>query len=254
MIEKKSLLGVRIDRIECSLEEAIDSLSKKSNQLILTLDVYQLLKVKHNKKLKEIVNNAALVIPASPTMASAYKFINKKNIFNKKDLLFFSNILSFAEHKKMSLFIFGDEEKYFFTITEKLKKIYPRIHILGSYQKTKDTNVMDKAFEGFKKIDPNLFLIYMNFKKSLFWFHKNKDKLNNRFFMPTKKPLDAFAGKIKIPELAIIEANREKWFYLRRNLFNVFRIFVYIWFWLLVIIEKLFSKKEIATTGNSTNL
>lgn len=244
MIERKSLLGVRIDRIDCSLEEAVASLSGKANQLILTLDVYQLLKVRRNKKLKEIINNAALVIPASPTMANAYKFINKNHIFYKKDILFFSNILSFAERKKMSLFLFGDEEKYFFTITEKLKKIYPRVHILGSYQRIKDTSIMDKAFEGFKKIDPNLFVIYMDFKKAILWFNKNKDKLNNQFFMPVKKPIDAFAGKIKIPELSIIEANREKWFYLRRNLFNAFRVFVYICFWILVITEKLSSKKE----------
>lgn len=250
MIEKRSLLGVRIDKIECTLEKAVVSLSGKKNQLILTLDIYQLLKVRHNKKLKEIINNAALVIPASPTMANAYNFINKENIFYKKDLLFFSNILSFAEREKMSLFLFGDEEKYFFTITEKLKKIYPKVYILGSYQRIKDTNIMDKAFEGFKKIDPNLFVIYMDFKKAILWFHKNKDKLNNQFFMPVKKPLDAFAGKIKIPELAIIEANREKWFYLRKNLFNVFRVFVYIWFWILVIIEKLSSKKETPPTEN----
>lgn len=245
MIEQKSLLGVRIDKLNCSLEEAIDIFTGKTNQLVVTVNMYQLLQIRRNKKLKEIIKNAALVIPSSPYISMAYKFINKKPLFYKKEILFFSNLLSYAEIKKMSLFLFGDEEKYFFTITEKIKKIYPKIHILGSYQKVKDIHVMNKAFDGFKKIDPNLFITYMDFKKSIIWFNKNKDQLNNQFFIPIKNPLDAFAGKIRIPELATIEANREKWFYLRKNMFNIFRIFVHIWFWMLVITEKIFftSKK-----------
>lgn len=244
MIEQKSLLDVRVDKINCTLEEALQSLSGKKNQLILTLDMYQLLKVKRNKKLKEIVKNAALVIPSSPIIAKAYNFINRENIFYKKDLLFFSKLLSYAELKKISFFLFGSEERYFFTIMEKIKKIYPTIHIVGSYQDSNDALVMTKAFEGFKKIDPNLFIIYMDFKKSLLWFNKNKDNLDIEFCIPIKKPLDIFAGKGKIPELAVIEANKEHWFYLKRNIFNIFKIFTHIHFWNLVIIDKLFFSKK----------
>ena len=105
----------------------------------------------------------------------------------------------------MSMFLFGDEEKYFFTISEKFKKIYPGIHLLGNYQNTKNKEELDKAFIGFKKIEPDVFLIYMEFKKALYWFNNNKENLDMKFFMPFKRPLDSFAGKIKPPSMEILK-------------------------------------------------
>lgn len=244
MIKNKSILGIRIDKIEDDIENVLDYLKNNNNVLIVTLDMYQLLKAHRNKKLKEIIKNAALVIPSHPYIAKAYNFINKENITYEKDFIFFSKLLSYAESRKMSFFLFGDEEKYFFTITEKIKKIYPGIHIVGNFQDTKDKDTLDKAFVGFKKIEPDLFIMHMDFKKALYWFDINKKDLDIKFCIPIKRPLDAFAGKEKSPDLSVIEKNKEGWFYIRKNILRIFLIFDHIWFWFLVVLEKLFFKNK----------
>ena len=217
MIDNKSILGVRIDNFHVSFEEILDCLKYGKNVLITSLDVHQLLKVRSNKKLKEIIKNASLVIAAHPSIAKAYRFIHKEELIFIKDFVLFSKILDYIEQKKMSMFLFGDEEKYFFTISEKIKKIYPGIYMLGNFQNTKDKNELEKAFIGFKKIEPDVFFIHMNLKKSLYWFNNNKDNLEMKFCIPIKRPLDSFAGKIKPPSMEVLNSNKEEKFYLKNG-------------------------------------
>ena len=239
MINKNSLLGIRIDTFNNDLYIALDQLKDGNDVLIVTLDVHQLLSVRFNKKLKNIIENASLVIAAHPSISKAYEFIYKKELEYIKDFNLFSDILSYIEQRKMTMFLFGDEEKYFFTITEKMKKIYPDISILGTYQNTKNKSELDKAFIGFKKMNPDVFFIYMPFKKSLYWFNENKGKLGMNLCVPMSRPLDCFCGKKKSPSMKIIEANKEESFYLKRNIFRIFLYFDYIKFWILVFFEKL---------------
>ena len=238
MISTNSLLGVRIDSFNNDLYTAIEQLKDGNDVLIVTLDVHQLLKVRSNKKLKKIIENAALVIAAHPSISKAYKFIYKEELEYIKDFTLFSKILSYIEQTKMTMFLFGDEEKYFFTITEKIKKIYTDISILGTYQNTKNKKELEKAFIGFKKMNPDVFFIYMPFKKSLYWFNENKGKLGMKLCIPVSRPLDGFSGKIKSPSMKIIDANKEESFYLKRNIFRIFLYFDYIKFWILVFFEK----------------
>ncbi len=244
MIESKSILNVKIHNFDSSLEEILEKIRSQKNVLVVTLDVHQLLKVNRNKKLREVINNASLVIAAHPSIAKAYHFLYKEKLVCIKDFLFFSNILSYIEQKKMTMFLFGNEEKYFFTIQNKIKKIYPDIQILGSFQDTKDKQELEKAFLGFKKIEPDMFLIHMPFKKSLHWIYEHKDKLSMRFCIPVSRPLDSFAGKIKSPNLKTLEENKEELFYIKRNIFRVFLKLNYIKFWILILFQKLFPKKE----------
>ncbi|ASJ22064.1 UDP-N-acetyl-D-mannosamine transferase [Brachyspira hampsonii] len=244
MIQNKSILGIRIDSFQVSLEEILDYLKYGKNILIISLDVHKLLKIRYNKKLKEIINNSSLVIAAHPSIAKAYKFIHKEEINYINEFILFSKVLDYIEQKKMSMFLFGDEEKYFFTISEKIKKIYPGIYMLGNYQNTKDKEELDKAFIGFKKIEPDVFLMYMEFKKSLYWFNNNKQNLDMKFFIPFKRPLDSFAGKIKPPSMEILNKNKYESFYAKKNVFRVFLYIDYIRFWILVFFEKLTTKKD----------
>ena len=239
MINKNSLLGIRIDTFNNDLYAALDQLKDGNDVLIVTLDVHQLLNVRFNKKLKNIIENASLVIAAHPSISKAYKFIYKEELEYIKDFSLFSDILSYIEQRKMTMFLFGDEEKYFFTITEKMKKIYPDISILGTYQNTKNKSELDKAFIGFKKMNPDVFFIYMPFKKSLYWFNENNGKLGIKLCVPMSRPLDCFCGKKKSPSLKIIEANKDESFYLKRNIFRIFLYCDYIKFWILVFFEKI---------------
>lgn len=239
MNESKSILGIRIDNFNNDFEDILERLKNEENVLIVTLDVHQLLKVRSNKKLKETVNNASLVIAAHHTIAKGYKFIHKENLEYMQDFIFFSNIMSYIDKKKMSMFLFGDNEKYFFTILGKIKKIYPSIRHLGNLDNPKDKEELEKVFIGLKKISPDMFLIYMPFKKSLYWFEENKENLKVKLCVPMSRPLDGFAGKIKSPNINILEANKEESFYLKKNIFRIFLYFDYIYFWTLIIFEKL---------------
>ncbi|WP_295159885.1 WecB/TagA/CpsF family glycosyltransferase [uncultured Brachyspira sp.] len=243
MIENKSILGIRIDNFKVSLEEIFDYFKYGKNILIIYLDVHHLLKARHNKKLKEIIKNASFVIAAHPFIAKAYKFIYKEELKYINEFILFSKILDYIEQKNMSLFLFGDYEKYFFTISEKIKKVYPKIYMLGNYKNTKDKGELDKAFIGFKKIEPDVFLIHMSFKKALYWFDLNKQNLDMKFCIPFKRPLDSFAGKIKPPNMEMLNKDK-KYFYILQS------PILYIQFWILVLFEKIFGSKISKNASN----
>lgn len=244
MIKNKSILGIRIDNFNDNFEDILEKLKNGENVLIVTLDIHQLLKIRSNKKLKETVNNASFVIAAHHTIAKGYKFIHKEKLEYIKEFEFFSKILTYIDKEKMSMFLFGDEEKYFFSILEKIKKIYPNIRHIGNLKNTKDKDELEKMFIGLKKIAPDMFLIYMPFKKSLYWFADNKDNLKLKLCVPVARPLDGFAGKSQSPSVQILESNKEEFFYLKKNIFRIFLYFDYIIFWILVIFEKLTLKKN----------
>ena len=89
-MESKSILGVRIDNFNNNFEDILERLKNKENALIVTLDIHQLLRVRSNKKLKETVNNASLVIASHHTIAKGYNFIHKEKLEYMKDFIFFS--------------------------------------------------------------------------------------------------------------------------------------------------------------------
>lgn len=243
MMEKKSILGVKFNNFNNNLEDVLDDIKYQKNVFIITLDVHQLLKVNSNKKLRELVNNASLVIASHPTIAKAYNFLYKEKLFYIKDFIFFSKILSYIEQKKMTMFLFGNEEKYFFTILNKIQKIYPDIRILGSFQNTRNKEELEKAFIGFKKIEPDMFLIHMPFKKSLNWIYENQENLSMKLCIPISRPLDGFAGKIKSPSLKILEQNKDELFYLKKNIFKIFSYIDYLYFWTLILFQKILKRK-----------
>lgn len=239
MMESKSILGIRIDNFNNDFEDILEKIKNKENVLIVTLDIHQLLKVRSNKKLRETVNNASLVIAGHHTIAKGYNFIHKENLEYMQDFIFFSNILSYIDKKKMSMFLFGDNEKYFFTILEKIKKIYPNIRNVGNLENPRNKEELKKVFVGLKKISPDMFLIYMPLKKSLYWFANHKENLKAKLCVPVSRPLDGFAGKIKSPNIKVLETNKEEFFYLKKNIFRIFLYLDYIFFWILVLLEKL---------------
>lgn len=239
MVESKSILGIRIDNFNSDFEDILEKIKYKENVLIVTLDIHQLLKVRSNKKLRETVNNATLVIAGHHTIAKGYNFIHKEKLKYMQDFIFFSNILSYIDKTKMSMFLFGDNEKYFFKILQKIKKIYPNIRHVGNLENPRNKEELRKVFIGLKKISPDMFLIYMPFKKSLYWFSNNKDNLKAKLCVPVSRPLDGFAGKIKSPNIKTLETNKEELFYLKKNIFRIFLYFDYIFFWMLVLFEKL---------------
>lgn len=128
-------------------------------------------------------------------------------------------------------------KKYIYSMSEKLMR-----HFDLEYQINKTE--LEKAFIGLKKIDPNMLLIYMSFKKSLYWFSDNKENLKVKLCVPVSRPLDGFAGKTESPNRNILESNKEEIFYLKKNIFRIFLYFDYIFFWILVLFEKLTLKKN----------
>lgn len=122
MIQNKSILGIRIDSFQVSLEEILDYLKYGKNILIISLDVHQLLKIRYNKKLKEIIKNASLVIAAHPSIAKAYKFIHKEEINYINEFILFSKVLDYIEQKKCLCFYLEMRKSISLQSLKKLKR------------------------------------------------------------------------------------------------------------------------------------
>ena len=234
MFNFRNILGVRIDELDISIDDVLTEIMRSKNNLIIPMDVSLFLKVRKNPKLRKIVNTASLVIPTDKALSKNYS-INEFTLYSK--------ILTYMDEAKSSFFVFGSEEKYILKSFEKIKRLYPNITIVGHYDilSYKKSAEKTKILEGIRKISADTVAIYMKFPQNIIWFDENKNDLNTKIYLLSSKPFDVFSGKKNAPPYKVIQNNSSAYYLIK----NPFLLLKYIYFYYIMFLNKIFSKKKL---------
>lgn len=205
----------RILGAPCLLVESVDAAKDYIKELIksrnggysVAINAEKIMMYGKRPEMKVIMDESIL-----PTPDGAGAVIGMKILYRKKSIKLDlpKTIFQTADENKYSMFILGASEESNSMATDKLKKLYPGIKILGRRNGYFDN---DKEIEEIlKELNPQIVMIALGSPKQEIFAKKMNDTLSGTLFIGCGGALDILAGKTKrAPEFFI--NNNLEWFY-----------------------------------------
>ena len=243
-VKRIFFLGIPIDILSLSdLEEVVrQMLSGDTRNHIILLDLWGLMKAKRNDLFYRTLHDAALVLPISKTILSGIRFLKKETPERVFPFDFLISLLGILERLNKSVYILGSRTKALNIIAGNMRTSFPNLKVVGRhtgyYKKEREQDIK----LAIKKASPSLLLAGFGIKGKDRWIFENKKNFSPGIFLWEGLCLDIFSGKKQKPSKKSWETGT----YLLRDIFRepwrVLRVFVYIFYYLLLLIYKL--KKE----------
>jgi N-acetylglucosaminyldiphosphoundecaprenol N-acetyl-beta-D-mannosaminyltransferase len=237
------LLGINVDSItEEEAYKKIFALTELERPArVVLLDTYLLVKAKLNKELANVINTADLVLPISPGIKSGLNFFKYKldTVFN----YFYFTIRLFtqlSEETKKNIYVLGGKKKVIEKAEKNIRDSFPGIRLMGRYGIDYKKDFEPKLISAMQKVSPSLILVSMKRPKQEKWISANSNKFKTGVFIGVENFVNILGGKEITSSDKI---NNSKSQSLSNLMKHPHRIFLYIIYFYLLLIYKLFGFK-----------
>jgi N-acetylglucosaminyldiphosphoundecaprenol N-acetyl-beta-D-mannosaminyltransferase len=251
-VEKIMLLKVPLDIVPPKeLPEVIFRLLSKDKNPemaekgmnIVLLSLWDLLRARRNKEYREYVFKASLVIPISKSLVTGAKFLTGKQVYRYMPFNFIISLLSILEKRELSLFLLGSNNRVLSKTEKNIRYTFPGLKIVGRYEGRIKKAERPAINEAIRKASPTLLLVGRKVRGGELWIARNTRNLNSTFRLWCSDLFEVFTGKKYRPSKAVFDKGLESVGYCIRNPFRFFRIFLYLYYKLLLLFYKLFKSR-----------
>jgi len=214
----------------------------KNSHTIILLSLWDLLRARRNNEYRDYVFKADLVIPISKSIISGAKFLTGKKPVRYMPFNFFVSLLTILERREYPLYLLGGKIRVLKKAEKNIHSTFPRLNIIGRCPagiKKQDEPVV---IEAIRKTSPSLLLAGKGIRGGELWLSRHSGSLNAGFRLWCSDLFDVFAERKRRPPDSVFNSGLESIFYCFRNPFKFFRIFLYLYYKLLLIMYKLFRK------------
>jgi N-acetylglucosaminyldiphosphoundecaprenol N-acetyl-beta-D-mannosaminyltransferase len=214
----------------------------KNSHTIILLSLWDLLRARRNSEYRDYVFKADLVIPISKSLVSGAKFLTGKKPFRYMPFHFFVSLLTILERREYPLYLLGGGLRVLRRAEKNIHATFPRLNIIGRCPAAIKKQVEPAIREAIRKTSPSLLLAGSGIRGGELWLSRNSYSLNAGLRVWCSDLFEVFAEKKRRPPDAVFNSGLESLFYCFRNPFKFFRIFLYLYYKLLLIICKLFRR------------
>ena len=243
--QRVSFLKVPVDIVapEDLGDVIYDLLKEDKEHNIVLLSLWDLLRARRNGEYRTYVTRASLVIPISKSIISGLKFLTGKKAYRYMPFDFIISILANLEKREHSTFLLGGSKKILSKTEKNIRQTFPKLHIVGrchGYFKKHEEAIIIKAI---KKASPSLLLVGKGVRGKERWIARNHVAIGQQGIrLWCSDIFDVFAEKKKHPSRGAFNAGLEWIGFCFQQPIRFFRIFSYIYYKILLLGNKIFSK------------
>lgn len=240
-VKRIHILGVALDVIdEDSLQPAIENLySLNENKEIVLLDFHGLMKSRYNRERRNAINQAALVIPISSLIVRAAKFLKKDVPPLRRAYPFIIRMLGILEQKNKSVYLLGSNMRGVRLAESSLRATFPGVQIVGRYAAHFPPERENDVITAIKKASPTLLLAGRGLKGRQLWLSRKRSQFAPGLCIWEKTCFDVFSGKKPKPNDRTAARLFRGFFGTVIRPWRILRIFRYLYFFLLLLIERI---------------
>lgn len=202
-MEKQALLNTYINNVTMpetivAIERMIET-DKKSYVVAINVDV--VMKIEKDAYLKNIVDNASMVLVDGKPLVWISKLYGKplKAKISGSDLV--PLLCEMAAEKGYKIFIIGGKDGIAEQAKEKLESQLPKIKIVGTYAPPfgfeKDESELNKINQMISKAHPDLLITCFGCPKQEKWIYENIEKYDAKVSVCAGATVDFLAGNVK---------------------------------------------------------
>ncbi len=210
-LDRVEILGVEVDSL--TMKQAVERVQRfideKKNALVATANAEMLMRTTIDEELKDILNNADLVVPdgAGTVWASNYLGVPMPERVAGYDLA--QELMREAPARGDRIYFFGSAPGVADKAREKAMELYPGIKIVGTrngYFKEEDE---PEIIAEIKAARPDILLAALGVPKQEKWLNKYRQELQVPVSMGVGGTLDVMAGVMERAPLWMQKAKLE---------------------------------------------
>ncbi|MDD6133468.1 MAG: WecB/TagA/CpsF family glycosyltransferase [Selenomonadaceae bacterium] len=211
MSDKIDILGVNVDPVTMSqaVARVQDYMDGKQNVLIATANAEMIMRATHDKELRDILNDAALVVPDGAGTVWAAHHLGHDMPERVAGFDLAQELMRIAPQKKRRIFFFGSAPGVAEKAKAKAEKLYPGIEIVGVRNGFFTEKDEPEIIAQIKEAKPDLLLAALGVPKQEKWLHKHKEELGVPVSIGVGGTLDVMAGVMKRAPLWMQKAKLE---------------------------------------------
>ncbi len=217
-MEKQPLLNTCINNL--TMPETIDKIEKmissKNKSYVVAVNVDVIMKIENDPYLKEIVDNADMVLVDGKPLVWISKIYGRplKAKISGSDLV--PLLCDVAAQKGYSIFIIGGKDGIAEQAQKRLENKLPNIKIVGTYAPPmgfeKDEEELNKINSMISRAKPDLLIACFGCPKQEKWIYENINKYDAKVSICAGATVDFLAGNVKRAPRWMSEYGLE-WFY-----------------------------------------
>jgi N-acetylglucosaminyldiphosphoundecaprenol N-acetyl-beta-D-mannosaminyltransferase len=197
--EKIDILGVKVDSVTMAqaVAQVEGYMDERKNVLIATANAEMIMRATHDEELKNILNDAALVVPDGAGTVWAAHHLGYEMPERVAGFDLAQELMRIAPSKKQKVFFFGSAPGVAEKAKAKAEELYPGIEIVGTrdgYFKPEDEPAI---IEEIKAAQPDLLLAALGVPKQEKWLNAHLKELGVPVAIGVGGTLDVMAGVMK---------------------------------------------------------
>lgn len=202
IVEKQPLLNTYVNNV--TMDETIENIealiAEKKKSYIVAINVDVVMKIEHDKYLKEVTDNADMVLVDGKPLIwiSQYHKHPVKEKVSGSDLV--PALCKVAAQKGYKMFVLGGKDGIADQAKEKLEKQYPTIKIVGTYAPPfgfeNDPCELKKINDMISEVKPDLLIVCFGCPKQEKWIYENYKKYDAGISICAGATVDFLAGNV----------------------------------------------------------
>lgn len=217
-MEKQPLLNTFVNNVDMTeVLKAIEQMVENNNKgYVVAINVDVVIKIENDPYLKEIVDNADMVLVDGKPLVWIAKWHRHpvKAKISGSDLV--PLLCKRAADKGYSIFIIGGKEGIAEQAKQNLEKTLPRIKIIGTYAPPlgfeKNESELEKINNIINAVRPDLLIVCFGCPKQEKWIYENYQKYDAKVSICAGATVDFLAGNVNRAPKWMSEHGLE-WFY-----------------------------------------
>jgi len=209
---------------------------------IVLLSLWDLLRARRNSEYRDYLFNAVLVIPISKSLVSGARFLTGKKVYRYMPFKFVISLLSLLEKREYPLYLLGGKSQILRKAEKNIRATFPGLKVIGRCEGNIRKQEEPAVIEAIRKSSPSILLAGKGVRGGELWIARNSSRLNSGFRLWCSDLFEVFAEKKTRPKDAVFEKGLESIGFCFRNPLKFFRVFPFIYYNLLLLVNKI-SKK-----------
>lgn len=238
--ERIRIAGIPVDCVSSEdFEAVIEGIQQKEKvSQIALVTLWDILKARHNREYREMLERSDLVIPISKGILKAARFVKKTVPQRYMPFDFVIRLLGYLESKHQSIYLLGGNEDRILVAEQNVRETFPNLRLVGRYRGGYPKEREKDILTAIKKASPAVTLAGRGLKGKDCWVLRNRSKFNPGIFIWSQDTLDVFSGRRKRGSRSLFDKGLEFLPGLFKRPWRLLRSFLYFYLWIALFVQK----------------
>lgn len=190
----------------------IEQIENHNQQHVITANPIMVMTAMKNKKYKQMMHSADLIVPDGAGVVWAAGYANEPVAERVAGIELIHELFKYGEKQHWKVFLLGTSQEVIETAAEKLQLQYPQVRIVGYRNGFFGEEQDEEVIAQINQTSPHLLFVARGADTQEPWIAKHRKALNVPFIMGVGGSFDVISGKLKRAPMWM-QKLRLEWFF-----------------------------------------